>query len=387
MWDDLLAAAAGRGFRIRGIWIADVAWQGSSSVLNEDKLGNDPSWCDHSRDLLHMINMLRAEMPRPLVGVGHSFGGTIITYLSLMHPRLFTTLVLMDPVINFTLAGPSFGFSTLALSAVRRDLWPSRQAAAASFGRSAFYQRWDPRVLRVWIEHGIRETPTALYPDAADAGKATLTSTKHMEIFTYLRPTLQGVDPATGHRVFARSHVPDIGDDGLAKLNGSQLYRPEVPNVATQLPQVRPGVLWICGGDSLMSTPELRKEKMDLTGVGVGGSGGVAAGRVREVVLEGRRTPSRHGQADRLRAPHRRVDRLGAGPLARGREGARGLVVQEPPRAAGRRRRVARLHRRDPKSHGQTCPRCRQVMTGGICCPQLYCTRRHGPGPGTVESL
>jgi hypothetical protein len=34
------------------------------------------SWHDHARDLLHMINYFRKEMPRPIVGVGHSAGGT-----------------------------------------------------------------------------------------------------------------------------------------------------------------------------------------------------------------------------------------------------------------------------------------------------------------------
>lgn len=32
------------------------------------------SWIDHSRDLLHMINHFREEMPQPIVGVGHSMG-------------------------------------------------------------------------------------------------------------------------------------------------------------------------------------------------------------------------------------------------------------------------------------------------------------------------
>jgi hypothetical protein len=31
---------------------------------------------DHARDLLQLINLKRAEMPRPLVGIGHSMGGT-----------------------------------------------------------------------------------------------------------------------------------------------------------------------------------------------------------------------------------------------------------------------------------------------------------------------
>ena len=33
------------------------------------------SWFDHSRDLLHLVNVKRDEMPRPIVGIGHSMGG------------------------------------------------------------------------------------------------------------------------------------------------------------------------------------------------------------------------------------------------------------------------------------------------------------------------
>lgn len=42
LWDELYRASAQTGsFRIRGIWIADVSFQGESGVLNEHKLGND----------------------------------------------------------------------------------------------------------------------------------------------------------------------------------------------------------------------------------------------------------------------------------------------------------------------------------------------------------
>lgn len=36
-----------------------------------------------------------------------------------------------------------------------------------------------------------------------------------------------------------------------------------------------------------MSTSDLRQEKMEKTGAGIGGSGGAREGRVKEVVLEG----------------------------------------------------------------------------------------------------
>ena len=41
LWDELLQRSQKLGFKIRSIWIADVVHQGHSSVLNEDKLGND----------------------------------------------------------------------------------------------------------------------------------------------------------------------------------------------------------------------------------------------------------------------------------------------------------------------------------------------------------
>ena len=71
----MLAHSATNGFRIRGIWIADVAWQGQSGILNEDILGDDPHYNDHARDLLQLINLKREQMPEPIVGVGHSIGG------------------------------------------------------------------------------------------------------------------------------------------------------------------------------------------------------------------------------------------------------------------------------------------------------------------------
>lgn len=75
LWDELIGVSKDHGFRIRSIWMADVAQQGQSGVLNEELLGNDPAWWDHSRDLLHLINTKREEMPRPIIGVGHSMGG------------------------------------------------------------------------------------------------------------------------------------------------------------------------------------------------------------------------------------------------------------------------------------------------------------------------
>lgn len=41
LWDEILQRCQSSGLAIRSIWIADVAHQGQSGVLNEGNLGND----------------------------------------------------------------------------------------------------------------------------------------------------------------------------------------------------------------------------------------------------------------------------------------------------------------------------------------------------------
>ncbi|KAK3692488.1 Alpha/beta hydrolase family-domain-containing protein [Podospora appendiculata] len=297
LWEDMLVALAARGVKVRGIWIADVAWQGQSGLLNDDLLGNDPSWLDHARDLLHLVNTFRAAMPRPIIGVGHSFGANVIVNLALLHPRLLSSLVLLDPVLSrFSLRGPKYGFGPMKNTAYRRDLWPSRAAAEASFLKNAFYSTWDPRVLALWNKHGLVPVPASstLHPSAL-AGSITLTTSKHQEVFTYYRPQSQTYDAQTGARLPSdkatrAQHLPDAGPDVTTPGGPGyefDFYRPEGIQTTDRLPNVRPGVLWVFGSLSDVNPPDVRAEKMELTGVGVGGSGGVKAGRVKAETIEG----------------------------------------------------------------------------------------------------
>ncbi|CAF9910007.1 hypothetical protein IMSHALPRED_008528 [Imshaugia aleurites] len=292
LWDDLSRILRKQGQAIKGIWIADVAQQGMSGVLNEDKLGNDPSWNDHARDLLHMVNHFRKEMSRPLVGIGHSMGGNHLVNLAYLHPRLLASLVLIDPVIQNAFIEPlnkSRWWETQA-STFRRDYWPSRVEAASSVRKSKFYQSWDPRVLELWIRYGLRSLPTAIYPheqDGCDRSEnhddpVTLTTTKHQEVFTFLRPSFDGLD-ANGKSVVNRRTHPDLD---LRAAERYPFYRPEPAAVFNDLPRLRPSTLYIFGGQSDLSAPDLRKQKMERTGTGVGGSGGAHAERVKEVVFQ-----------------------------------------------------------------------------------------------------
>ncbi|ERF74898.1 hypothetical protein EPUS_08950 [Endocarpon pusillum Z07020] len=199
-----------------------------------------------------------------------------------MHPRLLTTLVLLDPVVIFPerpYGSETYEFARL--STWRRDIWASRDEAAKSFKKSKFYAAWDSRVLERWLQYGLRDLPTILYPDLTEGDqRVTLKTTKHQEVFTFTRPNFEGFE--RGH--FDRKRHIDMEPEIAVNL---KFVRPEPLDIFRRLPNLRPSVLYIFGGDSDMSTAERRKAKMDVTGVGVGGSGGAKAGKVQEVVLPG----------------------------------------------------------------------------------------------------
>ncbi|MCJ1314199.1 hypothetical protein MMC25_007879 [Agyrium rufum] len=296
-WDDLYERSFAQNFTIGSIWIADVVNQGQSSILNEHTLGNEPNWRDASRDILHMINHFRTQMPRPLIAIGHSMGGAQLVGASLMHPRLFTSMVLFDPVIHAVpLSGStSHEYSLARMSTFRRDIWASRSEAEAIFRRSPFYQSWDPRVLDLWLEYGLRSLPTRLYPANSHAppkpaqdlagtnGPVTLTTTKHQEVWTFLRPNYHAEDE-DGLPLPNRKTHADL-DPSLPGT--SPFYRPETSFFFDQLPNLRPPVLYVFGETSIMSNRGLKEQKLEVTGTGVGGSGGAKEGRVRGETFKG----------------------------------------------------------------------------------------------------
>ena len=204
----------------------------------------------------------------------------MLVNLALMHPRLLSTLVLLDPVIQRHASAPS-GPNPAQASTYRRDLWPNREEAEKGFRKSKFYQSWDKRVLDRWCEYGIREAPTKLFP--GEGGKVTLTTTKHQEVLTFLRPSWEGMSE-DGNTILRKDLLPDMNPEMLVRF---PFYRPEPPNTLNRLPELRPSVLYVFGETSPMSSPEARKVKLDMTGTGVGGNGGVKDGLVKEVVLKG----------------------------------------------------------------------------------------------------
>ncbi|MCJ1249489.1 hypothetical protein MMC30_006713 [Trapelia coarctata] len=192
-----------------------------------------------------------------------------------MHPRLFTTLILIEPMIQKEVPpGPNAAMP----STYRTDLWPSLAAAEAAFRKSKFFARFDSRVLDNFIKCGLRRIPTAVHPlsETVKGRSFTLTTTKHQEAWSFLRPQFEprqalGDCDLTSRRL-KRLHYPDVDPHQEGKY---LFYRPELRISFEFLPFVRPSVLYLFGDKGPMSTAKLQAEKMEHTGIGLGGSGGV----------------------------------------------------------------------------------------------------------------
>lgn len=219
--------------------------------------------------------------------------------MSYYHPRLLSSLVLIDPVIHdpgSSAPGDDRASSSgTQKSTFRRDKWPSRAEARTTFLKSKFYRAWDARVLDLLVKYALRKLPTVLYPKGpddsasskdleADNGPVTLTTTKHQEVFTFLRPKFVGVD-AKGNKMPNRWTHPDLDLD-LDAGRQYRFYRAEPTRTFHNLQYLRPSAMYIFGGQSLLSPPDWRKARMERTGTGVGGSGGAKEGKVKEKVFE-----------------------------------------------------------------------------------------------------
>ncbi|KAE8139348.1 Alpha/beta hydrolase family-domain-containing protein [Aspergillus pseudotamarii] len=271
LWVEIYQAAKKMGLQLRGIWIADAAHQGASGILNEEKLGNDPSAFDHSRDLILMINQLRDKLPRPIFGIGHSMGATQLMNISLMHPRIFQGLCLVEPIVFPYSAKDQGRYPPAQASMRRRESFDSLDAARSQFRNSSTFQKWDSRAFDKWIKYGLRRAP------GDRTGRVILTTTKSQELFTFVRPTFISKSPADRRLAF-----PDLS---LEAPSDVLFYRPEPVITFHNLPHLRPSALYIFGGLSQFISRQLRDSIAHRTGVGIGGSGGSTKGQVKHIVV------------------------------------------------------------------------------------------------------
>ena len=268
------------GIPIRAIWAMDCVHHGASYVLNEKIIGDEHHWLDHSRDLLQMVNHFQSQMPPPIFGMGQSWGAATVTMASILHPRLFTGIISIEAVletghkiVSWLRGREATESEHRAMMIIkRRDFWPTREKARERIAAKTFFQKFDPEVFERVIQYDLRDCPTSEHPHGV-----CLTTPKNMEILTMMNPD----PPLPGH-----PPVPEYvkGDNNVVV---SGFFRGEVEQVQRSLPFVYPPVLYLWGKQSDVGMSNYAGEQVSQTGIGRGGSGGVASGQVRSVYMEG----------------------------------------------------------------------------------------------------
>ena len=168
-------------------------------------------------------------------------------------------------------------------STFKQDTWSSREEAEDSFRKNPFYKSWDPRVLNLFMRHGLRAVK-----DGRPA--VTLSTSKHQEVFSVARPAYpSSLDKALTEFVPTRESHPDYLPYGTDNIYQPPVpfYRPESSIISLQLPSLRPHVLFITPTFSTVANAATRAEVIGFTGRGQGGSGGLEEGAVKEVIMEG----------------------------------------------------------------------------------------------------
>lgn len=195
--------------------------------------------------------------------------------LALIHPRLFHSLVLIEPVIqNCHPAGPNAALFT----SLRQEKWESRAKAEAQIRKNPLFKSMDPRILRAYLTYGLRDT---------EDGGVRLATPRAQEAWSYVRSNFQPL-PGDTSTAEARSRErllsPNLSPGSEPSME--VFMREESLHVYESLPHLRPRALFIYGASSHINVETMREKHISRTGTGRGGNGGVADGGVEMKIID-----------------------------------------------------------------------------------------------------
>ncbi len=114
-------------------------------------LAEDADWGVFADDVLDAV---RASGPGPLIGVGHSLGGTSLLLAEARAPGTFDLLICFEPILA-TDHDPAFAEA----ASRRRAVFPSRADALARWSAKPPLSLLAPEVLADYAESGLAEEP------------------------------------------------------------------------------------------------------------------------------------------------------------------------------------------------------------------------------------
>ncbi|KAJ7463512.1 hypothetical protein B0H11DRAFT_2053173 [Mycena galericulata] len=172
--------------RVREAWALDRQDHGDAAVLNCDELVRSRPDGVYSYEWSEAIAAFACS-PRMqghrIVAISHSAGAISMVgstkYMN-VESGPYIAMILVEPSMVAAELDPytegGIGPLTAAIR-VRRDTWASREAAHGWMKARFPWNVWDPRVLRVHIDHGFKDTPD---------GKVTLKCDKSHEANAFM---------------------------------------------------------------------------------------------------------------------------------------------------------------------------------------------------------
>lgn len=149
-----------------------------------DRIGHHPDY-PVNRNWGNLVEELLGYLPegQPVLGVGHSLGGTLMAMAALRAPERFLGVIMLDPPLMLGIdawamkVAKRFGFidrvTPAGKSLGRRTVWPSREAMLTSLGRRGLFRGFTPQALNDYVEAGTR---------LLDDGSAELTFDPRIEV-------------------------------------------------------------------------------------------------------------------------------------------------------------------------------------------------------------
>ncbi|KAH9852150.1 Alpha/beta hydrolase fold-1 [Lenzites betulinus] len=190
---ELQSKAPNNRFTIVEAWSMDAPSHGHSAVLNESKLYKYPDGIDGSQWVGSIKLFLDSGLISgdSVVGIGHSAGACVIVQTTAVYPQdrpPYSSIILVEPpMMTREIYAMAVEEGTALLRAIeiartRKDIWASREKARAWFAKRLPWNRWDPRVFDLHIQHALCELPTMTYPGEEGV---TLCVTRAQEVGGY----------------------------------------------------------------------------------------------------------------------------------------------------------------------------------------------------------
>ncbi|PCH37587.1 alpha/beta-hydrolase [Wolfiporia cocos MD-104 SS10] len=188
--------------RVRDVWSIDCPNHGEAAVLNEQTLRwgyHIFNWEEYAR-AVHIFLTGQGRgidvdfSKRNLIGIGHSMGAVALILCSTFSPKpAFRSFIFAEPMCfppePYGLPDKFTTFLTTGAEK-RRDIFESREEALLWLKSRAGFKVWDERVLKAFVDHGMRDLPTVDYPDKTSG--VTLKCTRAQEAACYRDHTNTG---------------------------------------------------------------------------------------------------------------------------------------------------------------------------------------------------